>query len=331
LTFLFVALLAVAALLLTGFLYQTIETWLDASRYPPPGRLVDAVGSRLHLTESGTAGPPVVFEAGIAASSLSWRLVEPEVARFARAYSHDRAGLGWSDGASEPRTLRGSVDQLRAVLDVAQVPKPRILVGHSYGALIVRAYAAWWPDEVAGVLLVDPVAISDWAEPSETRSRMLRHAIRLSRRGALLARFGIVRASLALVLAGSRRLPKLIARVSSGQGQSIISRMTEEVGKLPRAVWPAVQSHWSLPRCFESMAQHLASLPECAAEAARLDISHLPLTILSGAKNSTPAELAEREALRGRHIIVENSGHWIQLDRPDAVVKAIREMVLSVD
>src|ERR1700686_3323636 len=99
------------------------------SRYPPPGRMLDVGGRRLHVYETGQGSPTVVLEAGIAGTSLSWRPVQDEVAQFARVASSDRAGLGWSDPASQPLTLSRLVDDLHAWLQVAQLPPPYVLVG----------------------------------------------------------------------------------------------------------------------------------------------------------------------------------------------------------
>src|SRR5579859_6658823 len=119
------------------------------SRYPPPGRMLDVGGRRLHVYETGQGSPTVLLEAGIAATSLSWRPVQDAIARFARVASYDRAGLGWSDAAST-LTLNQQVDDLHALL--AELPPPYILVGHSFGGLIIRAYASRYPSETAGLV-----------------------------------------------------------------------------------------------------------------------------------------------------------------------------------
>src|ERR1700675_964882 len=98
------------------------------SRYPPPGRMLDVGGRRLHVYETGQGSPTVLLEAGIAATSLSWRRVQTEIAKFARVASYDRAGLGWSDAASTPLTLGRLVDDLHALLEIAQLPPPYIMV-----------------------------------------------------------------------------------------------------------------------------------------------------------------------------------------------------------
>ena len=331
---LFIALFVVL-LPLPGLLYQAAGSARDRRRFPPPGRLIDIGGARLHLVEAGQGSPAVIFESGIAASSLNWTALQGEVSRFTRACAYDRGWLGWSDPAPGPRVISRLVDELRALLAAAGVRGPSILVGHSFGGLLVQAYAVAHPNEVAGLVLIDPLPAAEWANVSGERLRILRWGIRLSRRGALLARIGVVRSSLALLSGGGRRIPKLIARLSSGRAESTLSRLVGEVQKMPSQVWPMVQAHWCQPKAFLGMAEYFTSLPASSAQGSCLGpLPGIPLSILSAA-NSTPAQIAERDAMavrssHGKHIVVPASGHWIHLDQPEAALTAIRQMVEMV-
>jgi pimeloyl-ACP methyl ester carboxylesterase len=293
--------------------------------------MIDIGGCRLHIIESGGDGPPVIFESGISATCLSWTRVRSEVASFARACAYDRAGLGWSDPANSPRTTSNIVEELHALLDAAQLPAPYILVGHSFGGMLVRAYAATYPEQVAGLVLVDPLWPGEWLHISPAHARMLGLGVKLARRGALLARVGVVRASLGLLMAGGRLVPKIVAKLSSGRGESVISRLVGEVSKMPPETWPMVRAHWCQATSFLGLSAYLESLPASAAEADALpETGHLPVIVLSAAR-STPEQLRERDALtrrspHGKHIVAAKSGHWIQLDEPELVVQAIREM-----
>jgi pimeloyl-ACP methyl ester carboxylesterase len=285
--------------------------------------MLDVGGRRLHVYETGQGSPTVVLEAGIAATSLSWRLVQDEVAKFARVASYDRAGLGWSDPATQPLTLSRLVDDLHAVLHIAQLPAPYVLVGHSFGGLIVRAYARRYPAETAGLVLVDAVRPEEWHPLSGSQRRTLARGVRLSRRGAMLARIGIVGWCLRSMLAGSRWLPKAVGGAASGRGLTVMKRIAGEVGKMPREVWPMVAEHWSQPKSFLGMAAHFESLPESAremSESTQLDGG--PVIVITPV--GKPA--LNCVSTNVRHIVAERSGHWIHLDRPELVVEAVRSI-----
>jgi pimeloyl-ACP methyl ester carboxylesterase len=124
--------------------------------HSPPGKLVDVGGYRLHLNCTGKSGLTVVLIAGAGDFSFDWGLVQPGVSRFTRACSYDRAGLAWSDPGPTPRTMKQDAYELHTLLKAARIKAPYVLVGHSIGGLIARVYTEQYPDEVAGVVLVDP-------------------------------------------------------------------------------------------------------------------------------------------------------------------------------
>lgn len=123
--------------------------------YPPPGKLVDIGGYRLHLNCTGKSGPTIVLIAGAGDFSFDWDLVQRDVTRFARVCSYDRSGLAWSDPGPPPRTMKQEAHELRMLLRAARIQAPYVLVGHSIGGLITRVYAEQYPDEVLGIVLVD--------------------------------------------------------------------------------------------------------------------------------------------------------------------------------
>lgn len=294
--------------------------------------MIDIGGRRLHVDVAGRGSPCVVLEAGIAASSISWALVVKRVAEFTTVMTYDRAGFGWSDAAPHRCTAVDSARDLALLLEKMQIRGPLVLVGHSFGGLIARVFEQMNAERVAGLVLVDPVCRAEWREATEGRRRMLARGVLLSRRGEVLARLGVVKLALRLLMSGSRRIPKWLARVSAGRGAGVTERLTGEVRKMPPELWPAVAAHWSQARCFRAMADALENLP---ASVTQLDenrtLGDLPTIVLS-AGSANPVELREHEhdaklSTRGEHEIVPGSGHWMQLDAPDVVAGAIGRLI----
>ncbi len=124
-------------------------------QYPAPGQLVDVGGYKMHINCVGQGSPTVVLAVGLDDFSIPWAFVQPEVAKFTRVCSYDRAGLGWSEPSPNLRTSRTMVEELHTLLVNAPVEKPYVLVGHSFGGALVRLYAHDYPDQVTGMVLVD--------------------------------------------------------------------------------------------------------------------------------------------------------------------------------
>jgi len=121
----------------------------------PVGRLVDIGGRKLHLDCIGLGNPTVVLVHGTGAFSFDWGLVQPKVGTFGRVCSYDRAGNAWSDPVSTPQTFREMADDLHTLMRNAGETGPFVLVGHSGGGELVRVFAAAWPDDIGGAVLVD--------------------------------------------------------------------------------------------------------------------------------------------------------------------------------
>jgi pimeloyl-ACP methyl ester carboxylesterase len=150
--------LAVLMVASVGGGYETVRESLDARAYPPPGQLVDVGGHRLHLYCTGSGSPTVVLEPGGGASSSDFAWITPAVARDTRVCVYDRAGRGWSDPADGPQDGAHIAADLHALLERAHVPGPYVLAGHSFGGLYVQSFAAQFPDQVAGLVLLDSTA-----------------------------------------------------------------------------------------------------------------------------------------------------------------------------
>ncbi|HLE37310.1 MAG TPA: alpha/beta fold hydrolase, partial [Candidatus Acidoferrales bacterium] len=196
----------VLILTLAGVVYQAVGAARDARRYPPRGRLVRVDGRQVHIHASGEGSPTVVLESGMGASTLSWSLVRPLVAEFARVVSYDRAGAGWSDLARTARTADAIAEELHTLLAEAGIAGPYVLVGHSFGAYVLQAFVGRYPDEVQGMVLVDPIHPDEWRNPTPQQQRVIRIGARYARVAAWLARVGFVRFCLARFASGSPRL-----------------------------------------------------------------------------------------------------------------------------
>lgn len=330
-----VAALGILALLLaSGAAYQAVGTALDRRRFPPPGRLVRVNNRLMHVHVTGEGTPTVVFESGMGASCLSWTHVQPAVAEFSRAVSYDRAGHGWSDPAHEPRTAQQIAQELHTLLDATGVPGPYLLVGHSFGGYVTRAFAQVYHDDVIGMVLVDSIHPAEWENPSREQLRMISVGLRYARIAAWLARLGVVRFCLARVAQGSPRVAWAAANAFGATVWATVQRIAGEIRKLPAPMLPVVRAFWSQPKNFVSLGRHVAALPLSAAQAAAVtSLGDLPVVVLSGDHHPVPYADWQRDlaqlSSRGVQIVADESGHWIHLDRPELVTRVIRELVAA--
>lgn len=148
-------LLVVLALVVTGALYEMFGTWRDARRFPQRGRFIQVGSVRMNLDCSGQGSPTVILESGSGGPSIDWLMVQPEVARFSRVCSYDRAGYGRSDSGPEPRSSLQIAHELKQLLQAAGEKRPYLLVGHSMGGYDIRVFTAQYPNDVVGIVLVD--------------------------------------------------------------------------------------------------------------------------------------------------------------------------------
>jgi len=308
--------LLLALLALTGLLYQSIASAVDASSYPPPGKLIDVGGYRLHLYCTGTGrpgSPTVILEAGLGSTSLEWSKVQPGVASFTRVCSYDRAGYGWSDTGPLPRTSGRIVAELHTLLVKAGIPGPYVLVGHSFGGLNVRLYAYTYPQQVAGLVLVD----------SSHEEQVRYPELRPTAGGQLtvcqaLSPFGIVR---------------------------LLGLANGIAAEYPPTVQPVVKAQNDQTRFCQTVNGEYAAWDESSAQVhtARHPLGRLPLVVLTrgvegnffqgnAGKQVDAAWLALQKDLaslstNSTQMIATRSGHYIPLDQPDLVIAAIKQVL----
>ena len=299
---------------------------------------MDIGGFRLHLNCSGAGAPAVVMDAALGGSSISWTLVQPEIAKLTRVCSYDRAGFGWSDAGPMPRTAARVAGELRILLERSGVPPPFVLVGHSFGGLVMRVFAARFRQDVAALILVDPAHPEDWVKPAPKELVKIERGIRLCRFGSSAARTGMARVVAAVANIGAFGLALLLARVISRGG---LSKEDEGIlapaWRLPREARKPLRQFWTQQKFFDALGSQIEFICESAAEtldAGAGGYGDLPLVTIS---STDPGDyrLRQQEALarlstRGRHLVASNSGHWIPLDEPQLVIDVITQTLAEV-
>ena len=184
-------LLLICVLLGTGYLYEKWSEARDAQTFRPLGKLVDVGGRRLQLYCIGHGTPTVVIETGMGTPSYLWMPVQNGVAKYTHVCTYDRAGFGWSNPSPKARSMTERVAELHTLLTNAHVDGPYVLVGHSYGGALMRLFVRDYPQDIAGLVLVESSEEGIAAEPGakiyqETNGQALENRIRESR-------FGLVR------------------------------------------------------------------------------------------------------------------------------------------
>jgi pimeloyl-ACP methyl ester carboxylesterase len=328
-------LVLVVIVAVAGASYQTIATWRDTRRFPQPGRSV-ALGSefpgvKLNLDCTGQGSPTVILDSGLGVPAAGWALVQPEVAKFSRVCSYDRAGYGWSSAGPMPRTTSQIVKELHALLVASGEQEPYVLAAHSFGGYNVRVYTSQYPAEVAGLVLVDtshedqekmmPPSLQKFMEESKAQLENQRKL------APLMIFFGIARIA------------------ADDDGLATLSKELRDEAK-----YLQLQTKF-----IDAAASEMQHFSESAAEVRRAgNLGDRPLVVLTAGKAMDSKELPKgvspqemqdfqkktwmedlqvREArlsTKGRQIVVPDSTHMIPFERPDTVIAAIREVCQAV-
>ncbi|HSL31516.1 MAG TPA: alpha/beta hydrolase [Anaerolineales bacterium] len=187
--------IGIITLAAVGAVYQTIATAMDRRALPAPGQRIDVGGYSLHLYCTGQnmgGRPTVILETGLGATSSSWGWIQPEIAKTTRVCAYDRAGMGWSDPSPAPRDAQNIATDLHTLLQNAQIPGPYVLAGWSYGGMYIRQYAAQYPDEVVGMVLLDSSSPEQCISTPDTQAQCDTMAITFTL-APILTRFGVLR------------------------------------------------------------------------------------------------------------------------------------------
>jgi pimeloyl-ACP methyl ester carboxylesterase len=300
-----------------GAIYQSLSSARDRHSHPMPGQRVtipaggfDRLALTLHIYCTGQGSPTVILDSGLGDSYLSWRKVQPEIAKFTRVCSYDRAGLGYSDTSPRARTSQVFAEELGLLLRSANVAPPYILVGHSMAGFDVRLFTSLFRNEVVGMVLVDsshpeqqkrfPPALNDldatWLREQEFFEFTMPFGI--PRLLGFCGNDAEVRAADCNVHSAREGVAELKS-ISESAAQAAA---TGTLGDLPLAVLTADPD------------QPQPDLPEDLEKPT------------SAAWQQMQRELAQLST-RSTHVIAKNSGHYIQLDRPDLVIEAVRNVV----
>jgi pimeloyl-ACP methyl ester carboxylesterase len=302
----------------------------------PPGVLVDIGGQRLHVNCTGRGEPTVLLESGLGDVSVIWSLVQPGVSAFTRVCSYDRGGYAWSDPGTRPRTFAQLALELHTALNHLNVAGPYVLVGQSYGGLVVRGFASEYRREVVGMVLVDAVH-----EDQRVVYGGQPHRIRDGATGRIAppARIGL---DTALV----RQAQSALAHGSATTLEAPLDRMpaaAQDVWRWAEAqplieLTQQAETDWS-PEELTRM--HTARLRD------RASFGDLPLVVLArthggyddGMAISADSLERERRNLQadlarlshgGTLVFADHSGHNIHLEAPDLVISSIRQVVVRV-
>lgn len=308
----------------------------------PLGRLVNVEGHLTHINCSGKGSPTVILEAGAGGFSFDWGLVQPDIAKFTRVCSYDRAGSAWSELGPQPRTIKQKVHDLHALLVSAKVKGPYVLASHSGGGYIIREYQAAFPKEVVGMVL---------AESGHENSLFLING-KLVRMPELSKGRPVPEARIEMKDSEKTIAPDVLKQIE--KSMELFGPPTNDppYNKLPANIqqirlWALAQPTHLLADNDPFEGEEMAAL---YAERRKQEypLGNLPLIVLHreiGGYKPVPKMItaeqvhqleAERLALNqemvnlsrnSAHIIARNSTHDIHLDRPELVVDAIHQVV----
>ena len=314
-----------------GCAYQGFASRRDRRRYTNTGRLIDIGNQRyLFVVEKGTGTATVIFDSGIAATHLSWCDVQEQVSQFAGTVSYDRCGLGWSSSSRTDRTPANTAGELHDALRCASINPPYILVGHSFGGMVMRRFALLYPAEVAGLVLVDPMRCCEWPPINADRQSTLNGGVRCMRYAIPVPIQGWP-----VLLSHPRSVAQEHLRIALPMHAA---RADATFSHASPVNWPRcpVKSGRSLlligpapiftRECRATLRPSPRPFARCAAE----PIADIPVLVLTPGK-SRPLDQEELDSIGHdiRQVIASQSAHWIHLDEPEMVIQSILEMTMA--
>jgi pimeloyl-ACP methyl ester carboxylesterase len=314
----------ILALLVSGIVYEQVERGKDRKRIPQIGQSVDIGGRSLNIFCQGTGGPAVVLESGGAGPGLAWAPFQKEISQFTDVCWYDRAGEGWSDAGPYPRTSVEIATDLHTLLQRAGVPPPYVLAGASFGGVNSRVYAGLYPDEVAGLVLIDSgdedeSRLAPKFYLARTAPRFLWHPLHVAFKSAGF--IGLIR------LMNPPPKTKNAAEMSD---EEIVAALVHQ----PKSIAMNVCTGIVLPESYRqaSSVKSLGNIPLIVLAAGKPgdfgdpELNRQAAIYQKVWTDQIQAKLA-RLSTRGREVVLENSTHHMDVS---VVIPAIREVVEEV-
>jgi len=315
----------VALIVITGAAYEAVGRRNAARDYPVPGKLVDIGGRRIQLDCRGTGSPTVVFEAGLDLSgSLAWYGVHDSIAKTTRACAYSRAGIMWSDPVSGPQTGKGVAYDLHAALTKGGERPPYVLVAHSLGGPYAMIYTKYFGSDVAGLVFVDASHPDMVTRRKYLTTWTLADATKSLRIPAHLSRFGLVRKFAAADSAPPE--PAYTVKATAAYASTSLAANLKEVDALDQTLSEAgtIRQLGDRPLFVLTAAKPMPSK----------DLADMKMTAAQGAEYQARwVEMQNEEAAwssRSQHRLVSESGHYIQFEKPEIVIAAVRSVIDSV-
>jgi len=297
-----------------------------AKQYPPIGEMVDIGGYRLHMHVEGEGTPTVILDAGAGGIGLAWEFVRPVIAKVTRVVTYDRAGLGWSDPSPYPRDTFTMAVELHTMLVNANAPGPYILVGHSLGGPVARQFAAKYPNEVAGLVMVDSAHEQQMKHFPEAMVRMADSMKGMMSVMKLMNRLGLFALK-----------PNLVAIGDNGKlSNELVAQMRGAMASSDSHLEAMIAESESVFAAKTQPVSTLGDLPLTVISHGQLDANAVPPNLGQQVRDEYEAAWQKLQAeitslsTRGRQIIAERSGHNIIFDQPEIVSESILEMVKSL-
>ena len=311
---------------IAGVVYEMASRSRAAREFPPQGKLVDIGGRRIQLDCRGTGSPTVVFEAGLDINgSLSWSAVHDEIAKTTRACAYSRAGIMWSDPKDGPQNGKNIAEDLHATLARAGEQPPFVMVGHSLGGPYIMTYTKYFGQDVAGLVFVDSSHPDQVQRFNAVTSYSPSSMITLIKAGAAFAWTGAVR-MVPLATQGVPHQPPRAVRAMAAYAPTSLGSMLKEIESMDETLAEA-GSFTQLGKRPLYVLTSMAPLPQEALAA-------LKLTPEQGRQYKEIWKgMHDEEASwssNSRHQLVADAGHYIQFDRPDIVIEAVRSVVSDI-